>query len=573
MRIWKEKFKFNTLKVFLNWFLNLSLYWKVGFIIGSCFFINLFIAFLFYFLFNHILNLYSKTPIYYEILTEKALAYLESQNQSSENYKRSLEEIIKNLEKAKEEYPQISPQIGKIKASFLQNPKLNLETAKLTREEFLQINQFFKNQRLSQERILNKYKKISQYFSFILFLTIFIFLIWGTWAFYYMVKKPLDVIAENLDYITEETEETELSNLQTSKIRYSFRDEIGKVVNKLNEILKEVNNLKSFKRTIENDETVDLVYERLGYYLKSLVGIKSFIIFEVSNSQNTMKPVYLSDPNLDYSSEILFNADKCRAKRTGQIVNSLVLHEICKIFPFKNLFEYYCIPMSYGGKCIGIISIHFSSEDVSKGDILRKIRKVYAYIKEATPVIEAKRFAEALKEQSFKDALTGIYNRHFLEATLENLVAQILRRDTILGILMCDLDHFKSINDRYGHEAGDLILKETAKLLANNVRKSDLVVRFGGEEFLILLIDVKKEESLKVAEKLRNIIETYEFKLPSGVIKTSISIGVSEFPIDSSSIWEAIKFADVALYKAKESGRNKVVKFKREFLREENYSD
>jgi len=388
-----------------------------------------------------------------------------------------------------------------------------------------------------------------------------------------MVKKPLDVIAENLDYITEETEETELSNLQTSKIRYSFRDEIGKVVNKLNEILKEVNNLKSFKRTIENDETVDLVYERLGYYLKSLVGIKSFIIFEVSNSQNTMKPVYLSDPNLDYSSEILFNADKCRAKRTGQIVNSLVLHEICKIFPFKNLFEYYCIPMSYGGKCIGIISIHFSSEDVSKGDILRKIRKVYAYIKEATPVIEAKRFAEALKEQSFKDALTGIYNRHFLEATLENLVAQILRRDTILGILMCDLDHFKSINDRYGHEAGDLILKETAKLLANNVRKSDLVVRFGGEEFLILLIDVKKEESLKVAEKLRNIIETYEFKLPSGVIKTSISIGVSEFPIDSSSIWEAIKFADVALYKAKESGRNKVVKFKREFLREENYSD
>ena len=136
---------------------------------------------------------------------------------------------------------------------------------------------------------------------------------------------------------------------------------------------------------------------------------------------------------------------------------------------------------------------------------------------------------------------------------------------------MCDLDYFKSINDKYGHDAGDIVLKETAKLLVSNVRKSDLVVRFGGEEFLILLVDVKKGESVRVADKLRSIIETHEFKIPQGGVKRTISIGVSEFPIDTGAIWEAIKFADVALYKAKELGRNKVVRFKREFWTEENY--
>lgn len=185
--------------------------------------------------------------------------------------------------------------------------------------------------------------------------------------------------------------------------------------------------------------------------------------------------------------------------------------------------------------------------------------------------IESKRFAEALKEQTYRDPLTNLYNRRFLEGIIDNLVAQILRRGTGLGVLMCDLDYFKSINDKYGHDVGDLVLKETSQLLAGNVRKSDLVVRFGGEEFLVLLLDIKEGEAEKVAEKLRKAIELYEFKTPKGIIRRTISIGVSEFPQDTSAIWEAIKFADIALYKAKEAGRNKVMRFRKEFWTEEEY--
>jgi len=398
------------------------------------------------------------------------------------------------------------------------------------------------------------------------------FLFWGTWAFYYMVKKPLDKISESLEYFTKE-ETKELSFSEICLLDYSSRDEIGRIISRLNNILNEYETLRVFKRTIENDETLELVYERLGYYLKHNLGINYFILYQVSNSQNTMQPMYISTPEINYSSEIIFDANKCRAKRTGEMVNSLVFPGICKIFPFKDTYEHCCLPMNYGGKCIGVLAIYIPKEEMFKDlkSIRETIRKAKLFIKEAVPVIEAKRYAEALKEQTFRDALTGLYNRHFLEATLENLVAQILRRETILGILMCDLDYFKSINDKYGHDAGDLVLKETARILSSNVRKSDMVIRFGGEEFLILLIDVNEGESVKIAEKLRYLIETHEFKIPQGGVKRTISIGVSEFPVDTKAIWEAIKFADVSLYKAKEFGRNRVVRFKKEFWTEEIY--
>ncbi len=554
----------NKIYTFVLWFLNLSLYWKVGFFIGSCFFINLFIALHFYYLFNHAIELNKDIPYQYEILTERALELIQNKNISLKT-KRSLENVLMELENAAKDYPQIKLHIEKIKDNFN-----NFNTLKA---ELTQLNSFFNSKRLEVERKLHTYKSLSKYFRFLLILTMVAFLFWGTWAFYYMVKKPLDRILESLEYFTKEEEDKEYSFSEICLLDYPSKDEIGKIIKTLNNILSEYEMLRVFKRTIEDDETVELVYERLGYCLQYNLGINHFILYQVSNSQNTMEPMYISDPNITYSSEIIVDANKCRAKRTGEVVNSLIFPEICKIFPFKDTHEHCCIPMNYGGKCIGVVAIYFPKEDIWKDseDIKEGIRKAKLFIKEAIPVIEAKRYAEALKEQTFRDALTGLYNRHFLEATLENLTAQILRRESVLGILMCDLDYFKSVNDKYGHDAGDLILKETARLLSSNVRKSDMVIRFGGEEFLILLVDVKEGESIKVAEKLRHVIETYEFKIPQGVVKRTISIGVSEFPVDTQAIWEAIKFADVALYKAKEAGRNKVVRFRREFWTEENY--
>jgi diguanylate cyclase (GGDEF)-like protein len=126
---------------------------------------------------------------------------------------------------------------------------------------------------------------------------------------------------------------------------------------------------------------------------------------------------------------------------------------------------------------------------------------------------------------------------------------------------MCDLDYFKQVNDVYGHNVGDAILKDTASLIKKNIRAADLAIRFGGEEFLALLIDINEGEAVGLAEKIRKAMEDMKIKVPDGTLRKTISIGVSEFPKDTEGFWQGIKFADVALYKAKETGRNKVVRF------------
>jgi len=285
-----------------------------------------------------------------------------------------------------------------------------------------------------------------------------------------------------------------------------------------------------------------------------------------------MEVVYKSDKNLEYNSEKIFNADKCRAKRTGKIVTDLEIPNICKSFTYLNKKHHYCIPMISGNKILAIIQLILPfSEEVNLREFKKKLTLAQVYIENAAPVIDSKRYQEALKEQTFRDPLTKLYNRRFFESIIDNLTAQILRRGTVLGVLMADLDYFKSINDKYGHDVGDLVLKQTATILSKSVRKSDLVVRFGGEEFLILLVDIRPGEAEKIAEKLRARIEAHQFKINGEFIRKTISIGVAEFPVDGKAIWEVIKYADVALYKAKELGRNKVVRFKPEFWTEEEY--
>ncbi|MFN4197192.1 MAG: diguanylate cyclase [Caldimicrobium sp.] len=403
---------------------------------------------------------------------------------------------------------------------------------------------------------------------YLVFLLQLIFLIWGGLVFWFFIKKPLNKINSNLENLIYNPEGIDKSKL----LRIPFKDEIGNVIEKVNTILLNFKDMQIFKHVIENDESIEDIYERLGEQIKRLSFV-SFVIYEVSNSQNTMRPVFKSDEEIEVNSEKLFNADKCRAKRTGKIVTSLEASHVCKLYEYIDITHHYCIPILAGNKVLGIVEIHLpmTEETLATKKFREKLVLLQKYIDETAPVIESRRYAEALKEQTYKDSLTNLHNRRFFEGIIDNLTAQILRRGTVLGILMCDLDYFKSINDKYGHEVGDLVLKELGQVLSNNVRKSDLVIRFGGEEFLVLLIDVRAGEGEKVAETLRRAVEMHEFKTPKGIIKRTISIGVAEFPTDTSAIWEAIKFADIALYKAKEAGRNKVVRFTKEFWPEEEY--
>ncbi|TLM65183.1 MAG: GGDEF domain-containing protein, partial [Deltaproteobacteria bacterium] len=198
----------------------------------------------------------------------------------------------------------------------------------------------------------------------------------------------------------------------------------------------------------------------------------------------------------------------------------------------------------------------------ARADAIReKIFKAEAYLKQSLSVIEAKRLMNTLRESALKDPLTGLYNRRFLQDHANHVISGTLRRKKCLGMIMCDLDYFKQVNDQHGHDVGDVVLKETAHLILKGVREADIVLRFGGEEFFVLLTDINPGDAYIVADKIRQSFEDHKFKIPSGILKKTLSLGVSEFPGDSEGFWQCIKYADVALYKAKESGRNRAIRF------------
>jgi len=161
------------------------------------------------------------------------------------------------------------------------------------------------------------------------------------------------------------------------------------------------------------------------------------------------------------------------------------------------------------------------------------------------------------------DSLTDLYNRRFLMDRIEQNIEQCRRYDHRLGFIMLDLDHFKQINDQYGHQVGDEVLKKVAEVLRANTRKNDCASRYGGEELALVLPETNFKASIELAEKLRKMISQIEIKAGNDVLKVSASLGVSGINGNSiednlASVHQLIKAADDALYRAKQGGRNRV---------------
>ncbi|MCL1833608.1 MAG: sensor domain-containing diguanylate cyclase [Leptospirales bacterium] len=160
------------------------------------------------------------------------------------------------------------------------------------------------------------------------------------------------------------------------------------------------------------------------------------------------------------------------------------------------------------------------------------------------------------------DRMTGLYIHHYFQERLIKEIKKVERSNVPLTLLMSDLDHFKSINDTYGHHQGDIILKGTAKLMQQNIRGFDIAARYGGEEFAIILTETGIDEAFIIAERLRKIIENEVYTNEITDIKITISIGLAQYNNKSGeSGIDLIKRADSALYSAKRRGRNMTVKF------------
>ena len=190
--------------------------------------------------------------------------------------------------------------------------------------------------------------------------------------------------------------------------------------------------------------------------------------------------------------------------------------------------------------------------DIYKNNLINVGQKIKTYISLLSQKVEE------YSDKAYKDGLTNIFNRRFLEEKADELFTKFNINHTPVGIIMLDIDNFKKINDTYGHNIGDLVLINLAKTISNEIRKEDFFIRYGGEEFVLVLPNSNIESTFKIAEKIRKDIESLKINIGSKQLSFTISLGITEIIPSDENLFDAINRADKNLYKAKNNGKNKV---------------
>ncbi|HIP54085.1 MAG TPA: GGDEF domain-containing protein [Sulfurimonas autotrophica] len=334
-------------------------------------------------------------------------------------------------------------------------------------------------------------------------------------------------------------------------------------------IIGELSDIYKFKKTIENDTTKEIIYQRIIDILHKKYELAHFAFYEIDTHKGKRKLIYISQDKSICKEEVDSNAVLCRAYRTNTTVISSEFTNLCQECECQDL-KYLCIPFTINDENALVISI--TTKDTHQ---LKKINSfvtsIENYLEAAKPVIESKILMSKLKENSLKDTMTGLYNRRFLEDFIDTFISQAKRDNTTYSILMIDVDFFKNVNDTYGHDVGDQVIAKIGEVIRNSIRESDLAIRYGGEEFLVLLHNATDEGAKKIASKIHSDFSKATFHVGNGkTLQKTLSIGIANFPKDGNTIWKCIKYADIALYVAKTTGRNKIIAYKPEMSENKN---
>lgn len=214
-----------------------------------------------------------------------------------------------------------------------------------------------------------------------------------------------------------------------------------------------------------------------------------------------------------------------------------------------------CVPLVTRGKVFGVVTLTHREK---KGAFTQAHEDLLTLL---AGHISLNMENYRLSQLSATDSLTGLYNHAHILKRLEEEVAAARRYHESVTVLMMDIDHFKTVNDTYGHPAGDKVLLGLADLIRRNIRESDIAGRYGGEEFAVILPLTRKAGGGVIAERLRKTIAGAQFPLPQGNLLVTVSIGLSNYPEDGIEGGEILEKADQALYQAKTAGRNRVHSF------------
>lgn len=304
-------------------------------------------------------------------------------------------------------------------------------------------------------------------------------------------------------------------------------------------------------------------YPVIQMYVRKLFPEYAGIIYVFNGQRSFLKPI-VSWGNPENSTH-LFSLNDCWAMRQGKAYFNKKKGDrlFCSHLDGLSVCNSACVPMISQGEIVGLLHLQYNKQYEPNRDSSRRIERTMGLA-----VIIAEHLAlaltnlnlrETLRIQSIQDPLTGLYNRRYMEKTLEREASRIQRDGSSLGIIIFDIDHFKNINDTYGHECGDAVLRELGKYIQKHSREEDVACRYGGEEFALIMINADLKNALAKAENiLRGIRENLKVHFDGKVISIKISLGVSVCPDHGLNPKQAIKAADEALYQAKTEGRDRL---------------
>jgi diguanylate cyclase (GGDEF)-like protein/PAS domain S-box-containing protein len=277
--------------------------------------------------------------------------------------------------------------------------------------------------------------------------------------------------------------------------------------------------------------------------------------------EQSLEPVAHWGP--DRPIESSFSLEDCWALRRAHI------HEVpeprravaCRHFVTPPKTGYLCVPMTVQGDTLGILCL--IGDDPKKGEIeLSQAHVALAVGETIKLVLSNLKLRERLREQANHDPLTGLFNRRYLDDSLSRELSLSIRRGAPLSIAVLDVDHFKRFNDTFGHDAGDLALREASRVMSMNLRKSDIACRLGGEEFALVLPDSPLEDTRQRVEQICGFVKQSEIRHDGNLLGTiTLSAGIAGSPDHATTARELLRAADVALFTAKRTGRERVVMY------------
>ena len=322
---------------------------------------------------------------------------------------------------------------------------------------------------------------------------------------------------------------------------------------------RELTCINSMAEKLQSCLSLDEAYPLIAQHVQGLFPAKSGALFIQDPSTNLMEAVATwGDAPVG---ELVFPSSDCWALRRGRVsLGGGPIREMrCRHMPPQYPDNYLCLPLLAQGETLGMLHVLDVADLTDERAELLQTRAV-AVGDHISLSLANIRLRETLHHQVVHDVLTGLFNRRYLEETLEREIYRGRRKGASLGLIMLDLDNFKDFNDTYGHEAGDNLLRTLGKFLAKRVRREDVACRYGGEEFVLILAEASQEIVCQRAKEIRREFPKVPVLHRGQVLESvTVSVGVAMFPEHGATGRDVLRAADDAMYRAKAQGRNRVV--------------